>query len=504
MPAAVSKSPSSPPQKVEQKPGKDRDFSDILIWEKIKYVVSKFPVPIGALIPSLKYTPDRWKPTSIEWQNTEHLRNLKWHGISALTAIRVAAFVVFAGIIVAAVFAAPLIGVATMFLSILPLTFMLMVGTYHLLFLLTKPSNDDDNSYTKGAIEMVAKKVKESPPNLFAVQTDIDRNEYEKKKKHAKDGPKEQDVATEKGGQAPQAKPAKPVKPAAEPVKPPQPQPAPKAANTANLAQDPIAKDTRKISQTEFAKATKNLCQTTLEVNAQLKPEVLANPLGPPAKKLDTKIVVVPATSTQMAEKLVQDMRLRPAVLNMANETTPGGTFLTGGTAQEEQLCRQSNLYEALEAAAKANPSLYPIDPFGAILTPQVTFFKDDANKRTEPFHVDVITSAAYNCNESGGNKPNTEAAYRDGTKKKIQAMLRVASMNGNDSLVLSAYGCGVFGNDPIFMSNLFKEVLEEPESEFKGRFQAVVFAIPGGKNFTEFQKTFSAPAAEPPPPPPA
>ncbi len=494
MPAAVSKSTSSPPQKVEQKPEKERDFSDISTWEKIKYVASKFPVPIEALIPSLKYTPNKWKPASIEWQNTEYLRNLKWHGISALTAIRVAAFVVFAGIVVASVYAAPLIG-AVALMSILPLTLMLLAGTYHLLFLLITPPNDDDTSYTKGAVEMVTKRVKESLPNVFDVQTAIDRNEYEKRKKHAKDGPKENDVATENVGQSSQDKPVTP------PVRPAQTQAQNQnVPNSANLAQDPIAQDTRKISQTEFAKATKKLCQTTLAVNAHIKPEVLANPLAAPANRLNTEIVVVPATSTQMAEKLVQEMSLRPAVLNMANETTPGGTFLTGGTAQEEQLCRQSNLYEALEAAAHANPSLYPIDSFGAILTPQVTFFKDDANRRNEPFSVDVITSAAYNC-RPGGNKPNTAADYRAGTKKKIQAMFRAASLNGNDSLVLSAFGCGVFGNDPKFMSELYNEVLTEEGSEFKGRFRAVIFAIPGGPNLTAFQTTFPPPPPAPPPP---
>src|SRR5579863_7164352 len=104
MPAALPKTKSSPPQKVEKEPEKERDFSDITLLEKIKYIASK--TQLGGLIPQLQHTPNKWKPASVEYQNTEHLRHLKWHGISALTAIRGAAFVVFAGLIIAAVFAA--------------------------------------------------------------------------------------------------------------------------------------------------------------------------------------------------------------------------------------------------------------------------------------------------------------------------------------------------------------------------------------------------------------
>jgi hypothetical protein len=379
MPAAVSKPTSSPPQKVEKEPEKDRDFSVISIWEKIKYIASK--IPIGDVISSLKYTPNKWKPASIEWQNTEYLRNLKWRGVSALTAVRVAAFVVFAGIIVSSVFAAPVIG-AMALTSTLPLALVLLVGTYNLLFLLITPSNDDDTSYTKKAIEMVAKKVEDSPPNIFDVQTAIDRKEYEKRKKHSKDGPKENDVATENGEPAPRAKPDKPAaepgKPPTAPVKPPEANP-----DSANPAKDPMAIEARKISQgPKFANATKKLCFATTALNAEMTPAILAKPLPAlaPANKFETKFAVVAATSTQLAEKLAQEPGfLRPAVLNMANEKTPGGTFLTGGNAQEERLCQQSNLYEALDAAHKAK--LYPIHEFGAIYTPQVTFFKDDANR---------------------------------------------------------------------------------------------------------------------------
>jgi len=487
MPSKVSKPTVPSSQKTEQKPEKDRVFSDITLIEKIKYVLSK--IPIAALIPQLQHTPNKWKPASVEWQNTEHLRRLKWKGVSALTAVRVAAFVVFAGIVVAAVFAAPVIGVFTVVATVLPLTLMFLLGTYHLLFLLTSPPDAEDDSFIQEASKIGSDCVKKSPPSIFAVQDRIHERTRKKREKHPEDGPEKDGEMTN----VKQAQPAQPAKPPTAPVTPSQTQ----DPNAANGAQDAVAKDVRKISQTNHAAATKKLCEFIHFF--QKTPEVLATSLGENKNKFETKFLVVPLTSAQMAQKIVQEHYGNPAVLNMANDTIPGGDFLAGGTSgQEEQLCLRSNLYEGLEAAKKANPSFYPIHPFGVIVTPKVTFFNNDATnaKVPEAFTADVISSAAYNCTPGPGfNKPLTQEEYLEGTRNKMKAMFRAAIMNNNDSLVLSA-----FGNEPAVISRLYKEVLED--TEFKGRFALVVFAIPEsetGANLTAFRATFPQTASSPP-----
>lgn len=62
----------------------------------------------------------------------------------------------------------------------------------------------------------------------------------------------------------------------------------------------------------------------------------------------------------------------------------------------------------------------------------------------------------------------------------KIRTIYRIALLNGHDSVVLGAFGCGVFKLKPELVSAYFKEVLDE--SEFRNKFKAVVFAMLEGK----------------------
>jgi uncharacterized protein (TIGR02452 family) len=78
--------------------------------------------------------------------------------------------------------------------------------------------------------------------------------------------------------------------------------------------------------------------------------------------------------------------------------------------------------------------------------------------------------------------------------KRKIRSMFRAAILQGNDSLLLSAFGCGAFKNDPKLISQWYKEVLAEPE--FVGAFSKVVFGIiddRNGANFKPFKETFDS-----------
>ena len=63
-----------------------------------------------------------------------------------------------------------------------------------------------------------------------------------------------------------------------------------------------------------------------------------------------------------------------------------------------------------------------------------------------------------------------------------------IAKNNEVDTLILGAYGCGVFGQDPYEVASIFKEYLDECKC-----FKTVVFAVPNGKNgnYEAFIKTF-------------
>ena len=203
-----------------------------------------------------------------------------------------------------------------------------------------------------------------------------------------------------------------------------------------------------------------------------------------------------------VAKNLI-DQGLNPAILNMANAYRACGKYHSGDGSQEPGLCRASTLSPTLYQyynklwAKKAGvplrePCGYPMDiRFGGIYSPNVTVFRDNEKTgfalREEPFQTAIISMGALNfnsnitpnnleyCADDGGFTKEGEAIMRD----KIRTLYRIALLNGHDSLVLGAMGCGAFHLKPELVSTLFKETLEE--KEFKGKFHTIVFALMEG-----------------------
>lgn len=215
-----------------------------------------------------------------------------------------------------------------------------------------------------------------------------------------------------------------------------------------------------------------------------------------PSRRTIPRISVAPMTTLKMAQQLIQK-GCKPLILDMANKSSPGGSVHEGSNAQEETLCRQSNLFSGLTKAQQQG--YYPLPEEGGILLTNVTFFRDDDYCFLEtPFQADVFASAAFDCNKNhrqdsshflaGYDRPEDGSVYREKTKMKMRAMFKAAQNNGNDALVLGAFGCGAFKNDPHTILKWYKEVLSE--AEFQNIFHFIVFAIMDSqsKNF----KTFS------------
>ena len=78
---------------------------------------------------------------------------------------------------------------------------------------------------------------------------------------------------------------------------------------------------------------------------------------------------------------------------------------------------------------------------------------------------------------------------YRSSFRARMQRVLYAAYAAGCSHVVLGAWGCGVFGNDPSVVAALWREVLQLPE--WRGRFACVIFAIlPGvqGRSLAAFR----------------
>ena len=185
----------------------------------------------------------------------------------------------------------------------------------------------------------------------------------------------------------------------------------------------------------------------------------------------------------------------KTCVLNMASYKRPGGGVARGARAQEEGLFRCSNLSLAI------SNDFYPLEENTCVYTKNAVFFKDFDYNWMEPVTVDVVTIAAIRLAgtvEADGiprYEPEDKVEYEKLTKNKIKLMLSMAVKNDVKNIVLGAWGCGVFKNDPSTMARFFNDVLtKEGYSDY---FDNVVFAIINdhnsvGNNFDIFDKTFN------------
>ncbi|MGW6781727.1 TIGR02452 family protein [Streptomyces sp. NPDC054987] len=185
------------------------------------------------------------------------------------------------------------------------------------------------------------------------------------------------------------------------------------------------------------------------------------------------------------------------AVLNFASARNPGGGYVRGAKAQEEALCRASALYETLleapeyYAVHRAEVSTFYTDR--VIHSPRVPVFRDDRGVLMEsPFLAGFLTSPAPNAGTILRQEPERVAEIPGALARRAGLVLEVAASHGYRSLVLGAWGCGVFRNDPAQVAEAFRGLLA---GRFEGTFDRVVFAILDRDPSTReaFERAFAA-----------
>lgn len=194
----------------------------------------------------------------------------------------------------------------------------------------------------------------------------------------------------------------------------------------------------------------------------------------PPTSRID-----VWACSTQEAAYRLTQQGKAVLLLNFASAKNAGGGFLSGAKAQEEDLCRASGLYECQLTCPmyyKANrahrSSIYT---HHMIYSPKVPFFRlqdwlDDV------FLASVITAPAPNMGAYLQTDPNGRTKVEQAFIERTKLLLALIQSLGYRTVVLGAWGCGVFQNDPAFVAKVFAQELAKPY--FASAFDDVVFAI--------------------------
>lgn len=172
----------------------------------------------------------------------------------------------------------------------------------------------------------------------------------------------------------------------------------------------------------------------------------------------------------------------KTAILNFASYKHPGGGFMNGSRAQEECLCHDSYLYNILYKMTDyyswnnkhLNRALYTNR---GLYTPDVRFSFG---------FCDVITCASPNFTTAKKYQNVSADENNKVLEERIKFILDIAANNQVDTLILGAFGCGVFSQNPTLVCRYFYKYLKNYH------FKKIVFAIPVGqydRNFKAFKE---------------
>lgn len=223
------------------------------------------------------------------------------------------------------------------------------------------------------------------------------------------------------------------------------------------------------------------------------------------------KIVISKKRSFEAA---AQYRDMKTCVHNFASASNPGGGVVNGSSAQEEALCRISTLYFSLTDYNCMQNFYYPHrnahDPIhndDIIYTPDVVVFKSDTGspklmREADWYTVDVITCAAPNLREQPSNPHNMgdgnvrafvddENLYKIHYKKMLR-ILDVVKSKGAETVILGAFGCGAFRNNPEVVAKAMKAAIDERRYDFIVIELAIYCSLQDERNYDIFSRVMA------------
>jgi uncharacterized protein (TIGR02452 family) len=194
-----------------------------------------------------------------------------------------------------------------------------------------------------------------------------------------------------------------------------------------------------------------------------------------------TRFEITDETTLEAAKRVFKENPDEDAfVLNFASAKNPGGGFLRGTIAQEESIAYASALYATLTPHAemyeynRRNGTALYSD--WMIYSPKVPVFRnDDGSLLQTPYTATFLTSAAVNAGALRQNEPQKADLIAPINRERARKLLWIANREQHQTLILGAWGCGVFQNDPAEIAEMFKDLLA---GEFENCFRRVIMAI--------------------------
>ena len=230
---------------------------------------------------------------------------------------------------------------------------------------------------------------------------------------------------------------------------------------------------------------------------------------------------VLPGDWGEVTLALTQEYGTTFAALNMANAYGPGGGYVEGMVAQEENMFRRTDCHFSLAPGVDFDPDtqLYLPEHTAQLSAEGGRVYLDTQTARVcirgaedraaadlgypwledeDVFPFYELRAAALDLRQPGSAYDHAE------TVRRCTAQLETLMASGVRHVVLSAFGCGAFRNPAARVAAAYREALT-PRAE---HFDLVAFGIfhagYGPDNFAPFEREFAAwpappPAARPP-----
>ena len=220
-------------------------------------------------------------------------------------------------------------------------------------------------------------------------------------------------------------------------------------------------------------------------------------------------MIILPGDWGEVTHQLTKKYGTTFAVLNMANAHVPGGGYLEGSVAQEENMFRRTDCHFSIGPAelgpdqrhypaemtdllnARGGRVYLDLDPRVCVRGPEDRHAQDLGYPWLNPreyFPFYELRAAAVDLRDPWLRFDPAEC------RRRIDAQLDTLIEAKQRYAVLSAHGCGAFRNPTIPVAQAYRDALAQRRDHFDLVVFAIFYAGYGPDNAAGFEQVFSSP----------
>ena len=221
------------------------------------------------------------------------------------------------------------------------------------------------------------------------------------------------------------------------------------------------------------------------------------------ASDAGSRLDVVPGDWGEVTREVTRQYGVCFAVLNMANAYVPGGAYVEGAIAQEENMFRRTDCHFRIRAdELDETGERYRGDMTSLLSARAGRVYLDTATPRVcirgaedreapdlgYPWLPDDEVFPFYELRAAARDLRGAEQLDEGDARRRIAAQLDTLRSHGIRHAVLGAFGCGAFRNPAPTVARIYREEIAERERDYSVIVFAIFAAGYGPDNYTPFR----------------